>query len=73
MEWTLSVKVQKEDRFPVCAGRMTDNGIISVWRVVAPPGYGALGDVVSVGLDPPNAPVQASPFSRFSLFACSSY
>lgn len=41
-----------------CAGRMTENGIISVWRVVAPPGYGALGDVVSVGLDPPNAPVQ---------------
>lgn len=40
------------------AGRMTENGIISVWRVVAPPGYGALGDVVSVGLDPPNAPVQ---------------
>ncbi|KAK9908805.1 hypothetical protein WJX75_003140 [Coccomyxa subellipsoidea] len=39
-------------------GRMTDNGMISVWRVVAPPGYGALGDVVSVGLDPPNAPVQ---------------
>jgi hypothetical protein len=39
---------------------MTDNGMISVWRVVAPPGYGALGDVVSVGLDPPNAPVQVS-------------
>lgn len=34
--------------------------MISVWRVVAPPGYGALGDVVSVGLDPPNAPVQVS-------------
>lgn len=42
----------------MAAGRMTDRDIISVWRVIAPPGYGALGDVVSVGLDPPTAPVQ---------------
>ena len=40
------------------AGRMADKGeIISVWRVVSPPGYGALGDVVSLGMDPPTAPV----------------
>ena len=44
------------------AGRMADRGeIISVWRVVSPPGYGALGDVVSLGLDPPTAPVTVSP------------
>ena len=40
---------------------MADKGeIISVWRVVSPPGYGALGDVVSLGLDPPTAPVTVS-------------
>jgi hypothetical protein len=38
---------------------MAERSIVSVWRVVAPPGYGALGDVVSLGLDPPSAPVQA--------------
>ena len=38
-----------------------DSAVVSVWRVVAPPGYGALGDVVSLGLDPPTAPVQARP------------
>lgn len=43
------------------AGRMADKGeIISVWRVVSPPGYGSLGDVVSLGLDPPTAPVTVS-------------
>ena len=40
---------------------MADKGeIISVWRVVSPPGYGSLGDVVSLGLDPPTAPVTVS-------------
>ena len=28
-----------------------------MWRVVSPPGYGALGDVVSLGMDAPTAPV----------------
>jgi len=52
----------------VFAGRMPENGIIiSVWRVIAPPGYGALGDVVSMGLDPPTAPVQVLVL-HFSLF-----
>jgi hypothetical protein len=50
-----------------CAGRMPERGIISVWRVVAPPGYGALGDVVSVGLDPPTAPVQVCPALPYCL------
>ena len=40
---------------------------MSVWRVVAPPGYGALGDVVSLGLDPPTAPVQVPLQPPFSL------
>ena len=26
---------------------------VSLWRVVAPPGYVALGDVISIGYDPP--------------------
>ena len=40
---------------------MADKGeIISVGRVVSPPGYGALGDVVSLGLAPPPAPVTVS-------------
>lgn len=47
------------------AGRMADKGgIVSVWRVVSPPGYGSLGDVVSLGLDPPTAPVTVSPTLR---------
>ena len=55
------------------AGRMADKGeIISVWRVVSPPGYGSLGDVVSLGLDPPTAPVTVSlaPCEHLQLLIC---
>ena len=54
-------------------GRMADRGeIISVWRVVSPPGYGALGDVVSLGMDPPTAPVTVccSPLSSRFCHLC---
>ena len=57
------------------AGRMADKGeIISVWRVVSPPGYGSLGDVVSLGLDPPTAPVTVSlaPCEHLQTLLCES-
>ena len=34
------------------------NVIVSVWHPVGPPGYQPLGDVITLGLDPPTAPVQ---------------
>lgn len=64
------VRQSPEEVGGVSAGRMPENGmIISVWRVVAPPGYGALGDVVSMGLDPPTAPVQVL-LSFITAFGC---
>ena len=39
----------------------TDNDappIITVWRPVCPAGYAPLGDIISLGLDPPAAPVR---------------
>ena len=41
--------------------RKEDSGvIISIWRPIGPPGYKPLGDVVSLGRDPPPNPVQVS-------------
>ena len=34
------------------------SGIVSVWRPVAPPGYAPLGDVATLGREPPTQPVQ---------------
>ena len=31
---------------------------VSIWHPIGPPGYRALGDVITLGLDPPTAPVQ---------------
>lgn len=34
------------------------SGLVSVWRPVAPPGYAPLGDVATLGREPPPQPVQ---------------
>ncbi|KAK9834254.1 hypothetical protein WJX81_000411 [Elliptochloris bilobata] len=34
------------------------SGMVSVWRPVAPPGYAPLGDVATLGREPPPQPVQ---------------
>ena len=38
-----------------------DTPLVSIWRPKAPPGYATLGDVIAVGLDPPQ-PVQVRLF-----------
>ena len=34
------------------------SGLVSVWRPLAPPGYAPLGDVATLGREPPPQPVQ---------------
>lgn len=43
----------------VWSGKKDESGtIITVWHPIGPPGYKALGDVISLGVDAPSSPVQ---------------
>ena len=46
------------------------NTVVSVWHPVGPPGYQPLGDVISMGLDPPGFPVQVAPPPHPVSLAC---
>lgn len=40
--------------------RTQDNQVISVWHPICPPGYHPVGDLISMGLDPPPNPTKVS-------------
>ena len=48
----------------IWSGKKDESGtVITVWRPIGPPGYKALGDVISLGAEAPSNPVQVQGFS----------
>lgn len=55
----------------VWSGKKNESGtIITVWRPIGPPGYSSLGDVISLGVDPPSSPVQVHCSSALKHCMC---
>ena len=61
---TLPASPLSMDYRRVWHSRRADNSLISVWHPVSPAGYRPIGDVLTMGLDPPPEPVTVRLFDE---------